>query len=171
MSDAHDPEGTAITAFRPGRHSQPRDRSAERPTLSRARSFWAWLFFCALPVGGFRGGPAILHPYRPHPVHQRRARPFPVEVPYPFHAAGSRSSTSRREAFVGNIAAWKLEPVGDGYRLKNRKAGQYAALAEWAKRTDDAKRKGGRQAGLLHLVSDPAAAATWNVGAFPAACT
>ena len=38
---------------------------------------------------------------------------------------------------------------GDGYRLKNRKAGQYAALAEWAKRTDNAKHKGGRAAPAL----------------------
>ena len=167
MSDAHDPREPQSLP------SDPAGASAPRPQRGTSNTFAGTIFLgvvVLLCVAGW------WFSWRPrHPSSVSTASSSPAESPTV--SGGGALSVPRGWVKIvnqqtggvlfGDIAAWKIEPVGDGYRLKNRKAGQYAALAEWAKRTDDAKRKGGRAAGLLHLVSDPAAAATWNVRALP----
>ena len=171
MSDAHDPREPQSLPPDPAGTSAPRPQRGTSNTFAGAIFLGLVVFLCA--VGWWFS-------WRPrHPSSVSTASGSPGESPT-VPGGGAQSVprgwvkiVNRQTGGVlfGDIAAWKIEPVGDGYRLKNRKAGQYAALAEWAKRTDDAKRKGGARPDSCTWSPIPRPRRRGTSKRFPASCT
>ena len=102
MSDAHDPREPQSLPPDPAGASAPRPQRGTSNTFAGAIFLGLVVFLCAV------GWWFSWRPRHPSSVSTAsgspgRARPFPAEAPNRFHAAGSRSSTGRREASCSEI--------------------------------------------------------------------